>query len=345
MDLITITSRQGMLEEKETLILKRTEESAPNKFENKKYVFISCRVHPGEVAASHMLNGFLDFILGSFEGIHDDPIAKDLLDTYVFLVVPILNPDGVYRGHYRADTNGLNLNRMYATCTPSQTPTISAVHSIVTSLSSPLFLYLDFHAHASIRNVFIFGNALPFPSHIGSCLYALLVSLQCPWFDLLSSNFSSSNMVRDVAGRGEMEGGSGRVVALKDWNVERAYTVESNYLGGSRIGHGISFKQDPQLLAPEQREWKNAEILREEKNVVYGMREWRDVGKSLAIGMIGMVDKHDDVFLKNTPFKDFRTLKLFLAYLLAGENPNKSNLYLRCLLDCKKTDRFTPSTL
>ena len=62
-------------------------------------IFISARVHPGEVPASHVLNGILDFISDA-----TNMQAYVLLDTYVIKIVPMLNPDGVALGNYRLDS-------------------------------------------------------------------------------------------------------------------------------------------------------------------------------------------------------------------------------------------------
>jgi len=96
----------------------------------KRVVFVSARVHPGETPSSFVLKGFLDFILKE-----DDIRAQKLREKFVFIVVPMLNPDGVYRGHYRTDSRGVNLNRVYLETVPEWHPTIAATKQLILDLT------------------------------------------------------------------------------------------------------------------------------------------------------------------------------------------------------------------
>ncbi|XP_018332039.1 cytosolic carboxypeptidase-like protein 5 [Agrilus planipennis] len=128
-DLLTITSYYNISKERETRLkhlFPETHLVRPFKFTGKPIIFISARVHPGETPASFTFNGFLGLLLS-----REDPVAVTLRRCYVFKLIPCLNPDGVARGHYRTDTRGVNLNRMYLNCSMEFSPSIYAARALI----------------------------------------------------------------------------------------------------------------------------------------------------------------------------------------------------------------------
>ncbi len=75
--------------------------------EGKRAVVLTARVHPGETVGSWMMKGVMEFLLSG------EREAEELLEKYVFKVVPCLNPDGVVQGNYRCSLAGCDLNRRY----------------------------------------------------------------------------------------------------------------------------------------------------------------------------------------------------------------------------------------
>lgn len=105
LDLLTISSNQGIIDDE---IEPPVDDIFPEgvscrlfDMSQKSFFFITSRVHPGETQASFILDGFIEFILSPY-----DLRAKKLRSLYVFKIIPMLNPDGVKRGHYRGDSKG-----------------------------------------------------------------------------------------------------------------------------------------------------------------------------------------------------------------------------------------------
>ena len=91
----------------------------------------------------------------------EDLRAVLLLRFFVFLVVPMLNPDGVFNGNYRMDMLHQNLNRHYKSPNLKDQPSIYAVKSLVEQLAREgrLAFYFDLHAHPGKKGCFMYGNA------------------------------------------------------------------------------------------------------------------------------------------------------------------------------------------
>jgi len=62
-------------------------------------ILITARVHPGETPSSYTMKGIIDFLVSK-----KDARAMLIRKYFVVLCIPMLNPDGVYNGHYRMDT-------------------------------------------------------------------------------------------------------------------------------------------------------------------------------------------------------------------------------------------------
>lgn len=234
-DLITISSNNGKSSAVEPTIpgLFPSGENCFS-FPDKEVLFISARVHPGEIPSSHTLRGIFDFVTDE-----SDIRAIELRHKYVIKIVPMINPDGVYRGHFRYDQFGHNLNRFYTNADLSQQPAVYSIQRLLDMYANTqqLALYLDLHAHANKKGCFIYGNVLSTVSaQVQTQLYCKLLAMNTNVFDYNSCLFSRKHMYRTDPGdvhKGLTAEGSGRVSTYVRHRVIHSYTLECNYNSGS----------------------------------------------------------------------------------------------------------------
>ncbi|MCY4142565.1 MAG: lyase family protein [Gammaproteobacteria bacterium] len=118
-----------------------TNPNAPN------LVLLLGRVHPPEVPGTIAMRNFVDAMASiRIEGCNQgmSPTCK-LFQRYNFMILPLLNPDGVVLGHWRHNLGSTDLNRDWG---PFTQPETVAVRDKLASVGATdrLRLMLDFHS-------------------------------------------------------------------------------------------------------------------------------------------------------------------------------------------------------
>jgi len=113
-------------------------------------VWVIARQHPGETMAEWFVEGFLQALLDE-----DNPLAKKLLQTTAFYVVPNMNPDGSARGNLRTNAAGANLNREWQTPSMETSPEVYLVRERMIKEGGDLFL--DIHGDEELPYNFVAG--------------------------------------------------------------------------------------------------------------------------------------------------------------------------------------------
>jgi len=293
----------------------------PLHFPDKKVIVISSRVHPGETPAAHMFNGMLAFLLRQ-----NDERALAMRRMFVFKLLPNLNPDGVFHGHYRTDTRGANLNRCYENPTLEHHPTIRAAKALVTHYAetSTLDVYIDLHAHANKRGCFLFGNNINNTTQqIENVLLAKLASLNSPYFDFNGCDFSERNMhARDRNEPTASKDGCGRVALYHATNITHIYTCESNY-NTARILNTVApiRERDDKELQRIMRATSPPSKAREPVKFCVDM--FASMGRCLLIAILDMRDANPWSRIPNTEFKSVAGCRTWVGACLRAQNSKR----------------------
>ena len=201
--------------------------------EDKPHVILTGRVHPGETHASFLVEGLVQFLLSP------DEYAQKLRQRLVFLVVPMLNPDGVILGNSRCSLAGDDLNRLYHEPDSRYAPSIFYLKELIkkTNSSHKILMHLDFHSHSKKKGIFMYGPYYPLHSKKYYLIRALpkILSERTEMFRFHSCRFRYEWSKRNTA----------RLAIARQFKIPICYTVEASlhgYLNASR--ETIAFNEE-----------------------------------------------------------------------------------------------------
>ena len=121
-------------------------ESGPGK----KVCWIIARQHPSETMGGYFIEGLLTRLLDE-----NDPVARRILDSAYFQIVPNMNPDGARCGFTRVNGAGVNLNREWSSPSVERSPEVWHVRSLMERTGVNFFM--DCHGDEELRCVFLAG--------------------------------------------------------------------------------------------------------------------------------------------------------------------------------------------
>ena len=189
----------------------------------KPLIVIAARLHPGESNSSYAMEGFMTTLFNGSEH------SSELLSNFSFLLLPMMNPDGVVCGYYRPQLNGIDLNRVWKHPEKNLHPEAYAVTRLLDNLvqTRPLLFLLDFHGHTAQCNAFSYGIRDPH-SRLNEYqdLFPRLMGRICDTFDVQES---ISFLPREYPS-------TMRVALHYRYNIPFAYTLEMSF-GGCLLGN------------------------------------------------------------------------------------------------------------
>ena len=163
-------------------------QTTPQQLATRPIVLLSGRVHPGESGSSFVVRGAIHWLLS------DHPLAIEHRKQFHWCIVPMLNPDGVVNGNYRAGLLGLDGNRRWACPLPEQVPEIYALKRLLHELSQPVSLFVDVHGHSRKCGCFLYGcgkgSELQVREEAEHRLLSYILSRQCASFDRESCRYT-----------------------------------------------------------------------------------------------------------------------------------------------------------
>ncbi|DBA03462.1 TPA: hypothetical protein N0F65_002870, partial [Lagenidium giganteum] len=199
--------------------------SGSQELKARKAIILTSRVHPGEAQSSWMMRGVLEFLTG------DSETARLLRRLFVFEIVPMLNPDGVYFGNSRCGLSACDLNRQWSNPSKAFHPTIYHAKELVLQAYSSrgIIFFCDMHGHSRKQNVFMYGCDTKKRPNPRARTFAKIFSTQHTARSYISYDDCSFKVSRDKEN-------TARVVISSELKLCWSFTLEASFCG-SNFGH------------------------------------------------------------------------------------------------------------
>jgi hypothetical protein len=193
----------------------------------KKIIFITGRIHPGESNSSFLVHGLVDFLLS------EDPLAGYIRENTIVKCVPMINIDGVIAGYYRISLHKYDLNRMWTSPDKVLQPVVYETKRLIGELaaSGKVVCYIDFHGHSRLHGTFAYGCPNDDDPELrdDEKTFPRVLSF-------LSDAFAWNHCVFSFP---KERKAASRIVVRTEFNVVNSFTIESSFGGigaGPRAG-------------------------------------------------------------------------------------------------------------
>ncbi len=156
---------------------------------NKRVVYIHGRVHPSETPSSWHLESIIDILT------QDTPYANDLRSNTIFYILPFANPDGVYEGYSRSNSNGVNIEVNWDDKEEVTSQEVKNIRGFLTKLKKSKItpdMFLNMHSQISPNITYWVHDAKSTSNDYYKDLMLLcnLTMYQNPYFDKDELSFS-----------------------------------------------------------------------------------------------------------------------------------------------------------
>lgn len=196
--------------------------ASPAELKARRSVVLTSRVHPGETQSSWMMRGIIDFLLS------DSDVARILRRLFVFRVIPLLNPDGVYYGNSRCALSACDLNRQWQFPSKIKHPTIFHAKQMIMkeSMDRGVVFFCDIHGHSRKKNVFMYGCDTKKRPNPKARTFAKIYAAQETAKSYISFPDCSFKVSRDKET-------TARVVLANEAKLSWSFTLEASFSGAN----------------------------------------------------------------------------------------------------------------